>query len=182
MIVFNLHASITDGGFMDGLSHPISGLDHLLAMLSVGIVSNMLSKRHLYFLPLAFVSSMILGGILGFSQIPVYFTEIAICLSVFTLSIMIFIAKKNTPPLLIYIFTSVFGIAHGYAHGIETPYTSHAVNYISGFAMTTSFVHILGIYISTMTEKIMGGKLIKGYALLTAIIGVYLFVMQLMVG
>lgn len=180
MMFFSLHASFTEGGFKDGILHPVTGLDHLLAMLSVGIISNMLSRKNLYFLPLAFVLSMVIGGILGFLQVPVYFTEMAIGLSVIMLGILIFIANKTTPPLIIYLFTSIFGIAHGYAHGIEMPYSSHAVNYISGFAIATSLVHVCGIYISIFTEKIMEGKLIKGYALFTAIIGFYFIAEQLL--
>ncbi|MFM2394538.1 MAG: hypothetical protein RLZZ546_2520 [Bacteroidota bacterium] len=175
----SLHASITDGGFIDGIMHPISGIDHLLAMLSVGIVSNMLSKKHLYLLPLAFVSSMAIGGLLGYEQITVYFTEMAISLSVIILGAMTLITKKTTSPLPIYLFTIVFGIAHGYAHGIEMPYASHASNYVLGFSLATSIVHIIGICISKITEDILEGKIVKIMGLISSMIGVYLLIMQI---
>jgi urease accessory protein len=169
-LLFSLHGNITEGGLKDGLLHPITGMDHLLAMLCIGIVSTLLNNKHLYLLPTAFVASMIGGGILGFKQYPIYFTEIIISLSVVILGFMILFVNKNSPAFIIYLATFLFGTSHGYAHGIEMPFASHANHYIAGFAFSTSSIHILGIFISKYTAKIMEGKFIKTMAIFAVFI------------
>lgn len=172
---FLLHSSITSGNLVDGFMHPINGLDHLLAMLSVGMVSALLPRKHLYLIPLAFVCSMIVGGVFGFSQIPIYFTEIIISLSVIILGLLIIIIRKGIHPGFIYTITIIFGMAHGYAHGIEMPFASNAFSYVTGFALATSLVHLSGIGITMLVEKVMNGNLLKGLAAVIVVIGFWLF-------
>jgi urease accessory protein len=107
-------------GFYDGLSHPVLGLDHLLAMISVGIISAQIGGRAIWTVPSIFVILMTIGGLFGFLLIvqEFYFVEIGIVFSVILLGIGISIENK-IPTKLIMIFVATFGLFHGIAHGLE---------------------------------------------------------------
>jgi urease accessory protein len=147
------HTNISNGLYVDGFMHPISGIDHLLAMISVGIVSTLLLRKHIYLLPLAFVSSMLVGGVIGYMQLPYYFTELIICISVLVLGVCIYKVSHNSNPYLIYFITILFGSAHGYAHGIEMPYAAQPIHYFLGFGTATILIHVIGIFIGLFFES-----------------------------
>ncbi|MGH1439887.1 MAG: HupE/UreJ family protein [Cellvibrionaceae bacterium] len=150
------------GGFVTGLLHPVLGFDHLLAMVSVGILSGQLGGKAIWTVPFAFVLMMLMGGLIGMQEIALPLVEIAIGASVLCLGIAI-AAYKKFPFLLMMIFVGFFAIFHGHAHGTEMPYISDAVFYSLGFVVGTTFIHIVGLAISWLITKLPSGKNLLRY-------------------
>jgi urease accessory protein len=139
------------GGFEHGFVHPISGLDHILAMVMVGVFSYQLGGRALWLVPSAFVLIMALGGVLGMSGVDVPFVEIGITLSVIVLgAVVAFGVKAPTAALGI---VSLFAVFHGYAHGAEMPSDASGLAYSAGFMIATAALHIVGIGIGLMIGR-----------------------------
>jgi urease accessory protein len=141
-------------GFYDGLSHPVLGLDHLLAMISVGIISAQIGGRAIWTIPSIFVILMTIGGLFGFSLIvqEFYFVEIGIVFSVILLGIVISIENK-IPTKLIMVFVATFGLFHGIAHGLEVPAAANPILFILGFIIGTTALHLLGVAIGHLLIK-----------------------------
>ena len=141
-------------GFYDGLPHPVLGLDHLLAMVSVGIISAQIGGRAIWTVPSIFVILMTIGGLFGFSLIveEFYFVEIGIVFSVILLGFGISIQNK-IPTKLILIFVATFGLFHGIAHGLEVPAAANPVLFILGFIIGTTTLHLLGVVIGHLSIK-----------------------------
>ena len=148
------HAFFGKEGFYDGISHPVLGLDHLLAMICVGIISAQIGGRAIWTVPFTFVSIMTIGGLFGFLLIvqEFYFVEVGIILSVILLGIAISIQKK-IPIFLIMIFVGIFGLFHGIAHGLEIPAASSPILFILGFICGTTALHIFGVIIGHLSIK-----------------------------
>ena len=148
------HMIIGRVGFFDGLTHPVLGLDHLLAMVSVGIISAQIGGRAIWTVPSAFVALMIAGGIFGFSLIVdnFYFVEIGIIVSVILLGLAISVEKK-IPTNLIMIFVGLFGLFHGIAHGLEIPAAASPLLFILGFIIGTTALHLFGVAIGHYAIK-----------------------------
>ncbi|MDB5815275.1 MAG: hypothetical protein JWN23_2392 [Rhodocyclales bacterium] len=150
------HSRNDGDGFMAGLMHPVFGFDHLLAMVSVGILSSQLGGAHIWRVPTTFVTSMVIGGALGIMQVPFPIGELGIAWSVVVLGIAIVRAHKEMNPYLPYLFVSLFGMFHGHAHGLEMPRSASPAFYTFGFLISTSVLHIVGVIIgeiSTRREK-----------------------------
>lgn len=161
-------------GFKNGVMHPLSGLDHLLAMTAVGIWAAQRGGRALWMVPLAFVSVMAIGGMLGMAglgQMP--WTEQAIAASVFTMGILIATAAKLPLPASMAI-VGLFALFHGYAHGAEMPATASGLAYGAGFVIATAFLHVSGIGIGLTAQKMNSMKLVRYAGVLIAACGVYL--------
>ena len=141
-------------GFYDGLSHPVLGLDHLLAMISVGIISAQIGGRAIWTVPSIFVILMTIGGLFGFLLIvqEFYFVEIGIVFSVILLGIGISIENK-IPTKLIMIFVATFGLFHGIAHGLEVPAAANPILFVFGFIIGTTTLHLLGVVIGHVSIK-----------------------------
>ncbi len=173
-----LHTNGADAGLMSGLIHPVFGLDHLLAMVSVGVISSQLGGKNIWRIPLIFVASMAFGGILGMFEIPLLFYEKGIAVSVILLGIGIAFANKSTSPLIISIFVAFFGICHGFAHGIEIPKSISPTLYTLGFLISTSVLHIVGLVIGevlAMKELLL--KTLRIAGVIVGFVGVY-FIFQ----
>ncbi|WP_158967273.1 HupE/UreJ family protein [Paraglaciecola sp. L3A3] len=168
------HEMSGGGGFITGLTHPVLGLDHLLAMLSVGILSLQIGGRAIWMVPATFVLVMLIGGVLGMQEIALFSVELGIAISVLVLGIAIAIDKKLSP-LLAMLFVSFFAIFHGHAHGTEMPYLSSPVFYALGFVLSTACIHLVGVFLGYSAKSLnMGSQLLKFLGLLIAAIGVYL--------
>lgn len=139
------HTENLEVGFLSGFLHPVFGLDHFLAMLSVGIVSAQMGGRQIWVIPSIFLSSMIFGAILGIQGIGLPMIEVGIAVSVIILGMAIVIAKRNHGSIPITIFVVFFGIFHGHAHGLEMPNTADPAFYGFGFLLSTSLIHLLGV-------------------------------------
>jgi len=149
-------------GFSAGFGHPIGGLDHVLAMVAVGVLAAQSSlrsddRRILWLLPTAFVTMMIFGGILGIIGAPVPFVELGIVGSVIVLGAVIAVGRTLPLPVAL-VLVGVLAIFHGHAHGTEMPATASGLEYGLGFALATALLHAIGIGLSlglsTVAQKV----------------------------
>jgi urease accessory protein len=129
--------------FVSGLAHPILGTDHLLAMMAVGLLAGMTGGRAVWAYPASFVAAMIFGGALGYGGAMLPVVEPAILASVVILGAAA--ALKLRPPLALACGAIVlFGLAHGYAHGLEGPALG-GLPYGIGFVIATTGLHLVGL-------------------------------------
>lgn len=137
------HPGHGDNGLVAGVSHPIGGLDHLLAMLAVGLWAAQQQGRARWALPCTFVATMLLGGLLGFAGFNLPAMESGIAASVLALGLAVALAVR--PPLsLAVVATAVFALFHGVAHGLELPDMSSPWAYATGFVVATVVLHGAG--------------------------------------
>ena len=168
------HTFVGMVGYFDGLSHPVLGLDHFLAMVSVGIISAQIGGRAIWTIPTTFVFIMIIGGIFGIyaetkqmmqsvqlsnirqtvilADVLFFIIEIGILVSVIALGLAIAIEKK-LPTILIMIAVGIFGFFHGSAHGLEMPQAVNPVLFALGFATGTATLHLFGVIIGNFAIK-----------------------------
>lgn len=139
-------------GFAAGFSHPIGGLDHILAMVAVGILAAQLGGRAIWIVPAAFVGMMLVGAVLGIMGIGVPFVEQGIVGSVIILGAVIAIGHR-LPMALAVGFVGVLALFHGHAHGTEIPVNASALAYAVGFAAATTLLHAVGIGMGIGTQK-----------------------------
>ena len=140
------------GGFLAGFTHPISGLDHLLAMVAVGLWGAFLGRPLIIVLPVIFPTVMAFGGMLGMVGIPMPPIELGIALSVLLLGGAV-ASGWRAPVWLACIAVAVFAIFHGYAHGSELPSMADPVAFSLGFVVATGMLHVAGIVIGLMTNR-----------------------------
>lgn len=139
------------GGFGSGFAHPLLGLDHIAAMVAVGLWGAFLGAPAIWVLPIVFPLVMAFGGILGILGVPLPGVEIGIAISAVVLGLMVALAVR--PHLAIAaIIVGAFAIFHGYAHGTELPEDSNAVAYSAGFVIATGVLHLCGIAIGLLTH------------------------------
>jgi urease accessory protein len=142
-------------GFVHGFMHPIGGLDHVLAMVAVGVFAFVLGGRALFLVPLAFVGMMAVGFLVGIAGTEVPFVELGIALS----SIVIGGVAALGRPIHVAAAMSlvgVFAIFHGHAHGAEMPVDSSGLMYAAGFLAATALLHLAGILAALGTAKLVG--------------------------
>ena len=157
------------GQFLSGLSHPLGGADHLLAMVALGLLAAQAGGRALWALPLAFVGSMIAGGFMGFAGLPFPGVEPMILASVVILGALVAMAAR-LPLAAMVPGMALFGMAHGWAHGAEGPAAGLAA-YAAGFAVATLSLHGAGIGAARILERgtalraLGGGTAAAGLAL-----------------
>jgi urease accessory protein len=133
-------------GFAEGLSHPFSGLDHILAMVTVGLWASQLGRPAYWVLPLTFPVVMAVGAVLGMSGIPLPWVEVGIAASVIVLGLMVALALK--PSLAVGIaLIGLFAFMHGHSHGTELPQAISPVAYGAGFLIATVLLHAAGLVI-----------------------------------
>lgn len=145
------HTGISHMDLVAGLSHPLSGLDHLLAMIAVGLWATQLGKQALWRIPLTFVLTMALGGLLGFADSPLPLVELGITGSMLILGGLIALALR-LPLTASMALVGIFALFHGYAHGAEMATGSTALWYSLGFMLTTALLHGVGIGIGVMAQ------------------------------
>jgi urease accessory protein len=147
------HTGRGAGGLLDGLLHPITGPDHLLAMLSVGVVAALSASRwRVWAAPAAFLGAMSVGGVVGMIGVPLPGAENLILASVFVLGIAIAAAFQGVGGWL-FAALIVAGIAHGHAHGAEAPTSAHPVIYVAGFLAATASLHLFGVGVGTVIRE-----------------------------
>src|SRR3989304_10103420 len=126
--------------FSSGFLHPFGGLDHVLAMIAVGLLAAQLGGRALWLVPGAFVTVMALAAAAGVSGLPLPGTEYGILLSIVAISLPVALALgMHVAPAMALV--GVFAIFHGHAHGAEFPVRSAVAPYIAGFALATALIH-----------------------------------------
>ena len=139
------HTGVGDtAGFSHGFLHPLTGLDHVLAMVMVGIFAWQLGGRALWLVPTTFVTLMAVGGTLGVAGIGVPFVEAGIALSVIVLGAIVAL-RVRAPIAVAMAVVGLFAIFHGHAHGAEMPESAAGIAYGLGFMLATALLHTAGI-------------------------------------
>lgn len=159
-------------GFLTGLRHPISGLDHVLAMISVGLWGAQLGTPAVWVLPVAFPMVMALGGMMGLMGIPLPGTEYGIAASMILLGAVVLFELK--PPLWVAgSLVAFFAIFHGHAHGTELPPGQNGLLYSMGFVCATGLLHGVGISIGLVHRWTWGQMFLRLAGAFTASMGVF---------
>ena len=157
-------------GLLSGFQHPISGLDHVLAMIAVGLWGAQLGAPAIWVLPVAFPLVMAMGGTLALLGIPVPGVEYGIAASAIVLGSAV--ASEARPPLVIAaLLVGCFAIFHGHAHGTELPPGQSALLYSIGFVVATGCLHAVGIGIGTIQRLTWGRRLLRGAGAAVAFAG-----------
>lgn len=143
------HAGHDSGApFISGLTHPIGGLDHVLAMVAVGLWAASVGGRAIWALPAAFVAAMVAGGALGAAHIGLPLVEPTILASSIIVGVAIAIAAR-LPLSMMLVMVAAFGLVHGHAHGAEGPLHGLAA-YAVGFSVATAALHAAGLMLGRL--------------------------------
>lgn len=163
---------IGDGGFVSGMLHPVTGVDHVVAMVAVGLWGAILGQPAIWVLPVAFPLVMAVGSILGIIGIPVPAIDIGVALSGIVLGAMV--ATVSRPPLVVAFFLiSIFAIYHGYPHGAALPDFGMPLLYISGFVFSTGLLHLSGVALGLLFRWRRGQFVVRAAGCVIAVVGAY---------
>ena len=164
------HTGQDISGFEAGLRHPFGGLDHVAAMVAVGLWGGILGKPALWLLPITFPLMMVVGAVLGIEGIPFLSVELGIALSGIVLGGVVLFAIR--PPLwLSMVIVGIFATFHGYAHGAELPNSANPVGYAAGFVLATSSLHLIGIAIGQLWQWKNGKLVVRAFGAAIALAG-----------
>ncbi|HVV94336.1 MAG TPA: HupE/UreJ family protein [Hyphomicrobiales bacterium] len=137
--------------FTAGFRHPLTGADHILAMVAVGLWAALRGGRARWAWPATFVTVMLVGGVLGMSGLVRFepsAVESGIAASIVVLGLLV-AAAARLPTVAGAVLVGVFALFHGYAHGIEMPATGQAALYAAGFVLATAALHGVGLLLGT---------------------------------
>jgi len=169
------HAHVQQGqavGFLTGLGHPWSGLDHILAMIAVGLWGAQLGNPAIWMLPITFPLVMSLGAMMGLLGMPLPGIEVGIAISAIVLGIMVLREVRLNLNLAV-ILVGCFAVFHGHAHGTELPAGQSGLLYSMGFVTATGCLHGLGIAVGLIHRWPMGKLVLRGSGALIATMGVF---------
>jgi urease accessory protein len=156
------HPGHNVSGLVAGLMHPFSGLDHLLAMVAVGLWAAQGRGRKVWLLPATFMTLLALGAGLAMQWQALPLVEAGIAVSVLALGLLVALSLQ-LPASLSVAITGLFGLLHGYAHGLELPQSAAPAEYALGFLAATATLHLSGIAAGIATRQ--------RYALLSRLLG-----------
>ena len=169
------HEAGAGGGFISGLTHPLFGLDHVVAMVAVGLWGGQLKNPAMWLLPVTFPIVMAIGGMLGARGLPLPFVEVGIAASAIVLGVMI--AASIKPPLWVAAtVVGAFAIFHGHAHGTELPEAAAPLAYGAGFVLSTGLLHAVGIAIGLLVDWEWGEKVVRACGSAIACLGLYFLI------
>ncbi len=156
------------GGLEAGLLHPLYGLDHVVAMVAVGLWGAFLGPPAIWLLPIVFPMVMAVGGAMGVIGIPFPFIEVGIAISAIVLGLMVAFAVR--PPLWVAaLLVGAFAVFHGHAHGTELPGAANPLAYSIGFVVSTGLLHLAGIALGLLAKWPAGRIIVRaGGALISA--------------
>ncbi len=158
------------GGFLSGFGHPLTGLDHIVAMVAVGLWGAFLGGRAMWTLPVVFPVVMAFGGAMGVLGVPFPGVEMGIALSGVILGLMVAFAAK--PPLWVAaVIVGFFAIFHGHAHGSELPEAANPLTFAVGFVVSTGLLHLCGIAFGLLVKWPWGKIAIRAGGALIALVG-----------
>jgi urease accessory protein len=157
-----------------GFAHPFLGLDHLAAMVAVGLWAALAGGNRLWVWPTAFVSAMLVGGFMGHAGAELPQVEPAIAVSVIALGLLVATGLK-APVLVGAVLIAAFAIFHGHAHGAEAPADGWAA-YAVGFVVATALLHIVGIGVGLGLQRGLGAIPVRALGVATALFGVFILV------
>ncbi|MEY8839115.1 HupE/UreJ family protein [Cribrihabitans sp. XS_ASV171] len=158
------------GGLLSGLTHPLFGWDHVVAMIAVGLWGAFLGRPAIWILPVVFPIVMALGGALGVRGVPLPAVETGIALSGVILGLMVALAVK-APLWIAAVIVGVFAVFHGHAHGTELPDAASPYAYALGFVVSTGLLHLAGIAFGSLTARPWGGYAVRAAGVFIAAVG-----------
>ena len=161
--------------FASGFAHPWTGLDHMLAMVTVGLWAGLNGGRALWAWPAAFVGVMLAGGAFGMAGMVLPLVESGILASVVVLGLLV-LAAARLPVAVGAGLVATFALLHGHAHGAELPGDAAAATYAAGFALATALLHAIGLGVTRFATSPRGRLLVRGAGALVAAAGVALAV------
>lgn len=166
------HPGHGDSGLLSGIAHPIFGLDHLLAMVAVGLWAAQQTGKACWALPLTFVATMLAGGVLGFAGFEMPLLETGIAGSVLALGLLVALAVR--PPMAVAVgLTALFALSHGVAHGLELPALSSPWGFAIGFVAATAALHGLGYTVARSLPQV-AAPLVRVAGAASALAGAWL--------
>lgn len=157
-------------GFTSGFLHPLTGLDHITAMVAVGLWGAFLGPPAMWVLPVVFPLVMSIGGALGVLGVPLPGTETGIALSSLVLGLMVAFAVRQ-PLWVAAVLVGSFAICHGWAHGHEMPKAANAITYAIGFVIATGLLHLTGIAFGLLVRWSWGRQLVRVGGVAIALVG-----------
>ncbi|WP_284416837.1 MULTISPECIES: HupE/UreJ family protein [unclassified Bradyrhizobium] len=166
------------GGLASGLLHPLTGLDHLIAMVAVGIWGAQLGGVAIWVLPVVFPLVMALGAVVGILKIGLPVPELVIALSALILGLAVAL-RIRVPFAAAAAIVAVFAIFHGHAHGAELPSSANPLAYGCGFVVATGLLHACGITLGALARWPGGERIIQGVGAAIAALGGYFLVTSL---
>ncbi len=159
--------------FTAGLDHPLSGLDHIAAMVAVGLWAALRGGRALWVWPAAFVGVMLAGGALGMAHVPLPFVEQGILASVVVLGLLVALAI-DLPVAAGAAIIGLFALLHGHAHGSEVADNIGGLEYMAGFALATAALHGVGLAVGVVLSDLRLRPLVRAAGAACAVVGVAL--------
>ncbi len=159
------------GGFGSGLAHPLTGLDHFLAMFAVGLWGAQIGGRSVWTLPATFPLVMAAAALAGMAGLPLGHVETGIALSILALGLLIAL-RLPLPEALALVVVGTFAVFHGYAHGVELPLSADPALYAIGFVLATGAIHLIGIAVGLLIGRPFGGRLAQGLGGAIALAGI----------
>lgn len=164
------HTGQGASGLYAGMFHPITGLDHVVAMVAVGLWGGILGKPALWQLPVAFPVIMAVAGAFGVAGIPLPGVEAGIALSGIVLGAMVLFAVQM-PVRAAMAIVGVFAVFHGHAHGTELPDAANPMAYALGFVLATGLLHLCGIALGTLGKWPVGRMVVRAAGAAIALAG-----------
>lgn len=164
------HIGQDGSGLLAGILHPITGLDHVVAMVAVGLWGGILGRPALWQLPIAFPMIMAVAGAFGATGVPLPGVEVGIALSGIVLGAMVLFAVRM-PVWAAMMIVGVFAVFHGHAHGAELPLSANPMAYALGFVLATGTLHLCGIGIGTLGQWPVGRMVVRASGAAIALAG-----------
>lgn len=173
LLAWPAQAHTTDGvagGFVSGFLHPIVGLDHLVAMIAVGLWGAFLGMPAIWLLPVVFPAVMAVGGAIGISGLPLPGVEMLVAGSAIVLGSCVALAWR-APLWIAALLVGAFAVFHGHAHGTELPQAANPLAYASGFVIATGALHLCGIAFGMLSRFSFGEYAVRVCGAVIAAVG-----------
>ena len=170
------HSGHDGASLIHGFMHPLGGVDHIIAMVAVGLLAARLRGRALWLVPASFVAVMAVAGLTGAADVELPYAETGIAVSVVALGAIV-VLRLTMPVAAAMALVGFCAIFHGYAHGAEMPQTASGLLYGLGFVAATALLHGLGVGIGLLVGRIDAGygrKLVRVAGSAAAVVGVAL--------
>jgi len=166
------HGTMGSGNFFDGFLHPITGLDHLVAMVAVGLWGAQLRAPAIWLLPITFPMVMAIGAFLGLIGVPMPGVNAGVVISGLVLGLCVVFAVR--PALWIpAVIVGAFGLLHGHAHGTAMPMSGSPIAFGTGFVVATGMLHLFGILIGLLVRWPWGAKVVRASGAAIALAACY---------
>jgi len=169
------HGTVGSGNFLDGFLHPMTGPDHLIAMVAVGLWGAQLGSPAVWLLPIIFPLVMAVGGFLGLLGVPMPGVDLGVVLSGLVLGLCVAFAAR--PALWIpAVIVGAFGLLHGHAHGTAMPMSGSPMAFGAGFVAATGLLHLCGIVIGVLVRWPTGAQVVRAGGAVIAVVAAYSFI------